>query len=263
MVLSLVIMGSSADRSAGDVALPVAVGETIVDANGVPGTATAWYPRANGFIKGAVVVSETAGMLECMFHKNTDANWNFMYWTQLQTATHHTNMINRLNYPIFVGDQISARGDNAGAVLDALGLYVDMGKGGEVPTTENRPLPAGAILCHATVTATFLADGVAEGVVVFDDFTPVRDVMYRVVGLSVNSATGHLARLNYITGPNTDDYPGVPCVDTEAAGSQLNMMWYGDFGSFKGQTPPRVQAICSAADAALDVVFCLVPGGKA
>ena len=76
MAIDLIFMGSSADRSAADVALPLAAGELQVNANGVPGTATSWYPKVNGTIKGAFVNSETAAMVECRFHKTTDINYN-------------------------------------------------------------------------------------------------------------------------------------------------------------------------------------------
>lgn len=262
MVLSVVFMGSSADRSAGDVALPVCAGELTVEGNGVPGTATVWYPKAPGFIKGAFVNSETAGMLECMFHKNTDSNWNYMSRTHLQTEQHWPDEINRLCYPIAPGDQISARGDNAGAVMDLLMLWVDNGKGGEVPVlVPNKPLPAGAILAHGISTFTSIADSVAEGTITWDDFTPERDVHYDIIALAMDSATGLGGRLHFRDGPNKEDYPGVPVVDTEAAGSQLNALWYGNFGSFIGQTPPLVQQVAVAADAQVCITMVLVPRG--
>lgn len=259
MVLSLVFMGSSADRSAGDVNIPTCTGELTVQTSG-----NGWIPKGAGTIRGAFVNSETAGMLECQFHKTTDANWNTIPYTHLQTDAIEAMMITELNYPITAKDIIMARGDNAGAVMDLLGLYCDFGKGGKVPSIIPQNLPKGAILVPFTATFTHVADSVAEGAMVFDaEFSPEVDTVYSIIGMSAHSATGLGTRLKFVEGPNTDDYPGVPCADTPAAGSRLAPIWYGDFGQFKGLTPPRVQTVAVAADATTCGMLVIVPTGRA
>ena len=258
MVLSLVFMGSSANRAGGDVNIPTCTGELTVQTSG-----NGWVPKGAGSIKGAFVNSETAGMVEAQFHKTTDANWNQLTRTHLQTEQIWPDMINKLNYAISPRDIIMARGTNAGAVMDLLALYCDFGKGGEVPTTEAKPLPKGAILAPWTATFTHVADEVAEGAIVFDaEFSPEVDTVYQILGMSCHSASGLGSRLKFVEGPNTDDYPGVPTADTPAAGSRLAPIWYGYFGQFKGITPPRVQTVAVAADASTCGVFVLLPVGK-
>jgi len=258
MVLSLVFMGSSVDRSGGDVNIPVTTGELTVQTSG-----NGFVPRGAGAIKGAFVNSETAGMVEAQFHKTTDANWNTIPETHLQTAAITSTMITKLNYPVTPRDIIMARGTNAGNVMDLLALYCDFGTGGEVPTTEAKPLPAGAILAPWTATFTHVADQVAEGAIAFDaEFSPEVDTVYDIVGMSCNSASGLGSRLKFVDGPNVNDYPGVPTADTPAAGARLAPIWYANFGSFKGITPPRCQTVAVAADASTAGMFVLVPRGR-
>lgn len=260
MAIDLIFMGSSADRSAADVALPIAAGELQVTGNGAPGTGTQWYPKANGAILGAFVRSETAAMVECWFNKTTDPNRNKVRHMAIQTDPVGSQSINYLNYPIEIGSSIQAAGENAGNVLDVLGLYVAK-RGGEyapIPFS-SQVLPAGAIPVRATSTFTHVADTVAEGTIVFDDFTPLRDVVYQIIGLSADSATGCGTRLRFLEGTNKDDTPGVPCADTSTA---LEYAYYmGDFGSFKGQTPPRCQTIAVGADAVTNLFMILLPQG--
>ena len=263
MATDLIFMGSSADRSAADVALPVAAGELQVNANGAPGTATTWYPKADGAIIGAFTRSETAGMVECRFHKTTDINYVKVYAPSLQTDPLRENIISPANYPITTGDQIEASGENAGAVLDVLGLYVAKSGGDKLPTTKMPDaLPAGAVPVRATATFTHVADSVATGTLVFDDYQLIRDQVYKIIGMAANSATGCGTRLKFLEGPNLNDVPGVPTADT-STGLEYQM-FYGDFGQFKGQTPPQVQTIAVGADAAtvLNLIIVPVSGGK-
>ena len=261
MATDLIIMASSADRSGGDVAIPVAVGELTVTGNGAPGTATQWYPKSNGAIIGAFANSETGAAADVRFHKITDIDYNHLLTTHLQTDVVRSQILNRLNYPITIGDAIEAQATTAGAQLDVLGLYVAKNSGDKVPTTvQPDSLPAGAKLVHATSTFTHVADSIAEGTIVFDDFVPLRDVVYRIVAMGAHSATGCATRLRFVEGPNVNDTPGVPCADT-STGLEYQM-FYGDFGSFKGQTPPRCQTIAVGADAATELYFVIVPGGS-
>jgi hypothetical protein len=257
MVLSLVFMGSSADRGAGDVNVPLCTGEITVQASGY-----GFVPKGSGYIRGAFANSETAGMVEAQFHKTTDANWNTLTRTHLQTEQMWPDLINHLAYPISPKDIIMARGTNAGNVMDLIGLYCDFGGGGEVPSSTPKPLPPGAILAPWTATFTHIADSVAEGAIVFDaEFQPEVDTVYKIIGMVAHSATGLGTRLKFVEGPNINDYPGVPTADVPAAGARLYTMWYGDFGSFRGITPPRCQTVAVAADASTCGTFILVPQG--
>jgi len=257
MALDLIFMGSSADRSAADVAIPIAAGETQVTGNGAPGTGTQWYPKTDGAIVAAFVNSETAAMVECRFHKTSDINYNKLLTKHLQTDVLRTQILNKLNYPIKVGDAIEASGENAGAVMDLLGLYVSKGTAETITTEVPATLPAGAMIVRATSTFTHVADSVAEGTIVFDDFVPIRDKVYKIIGMAADSATGLGTRLRFLEGPNVNDCPGVPTADT-STGLEYQM-FYGDFGSFKGQTPPRCQTVAVAADAVTNLHFVIVP----
>jgi hypothetical protein len=257
MPLSLVLMGSSADRTASDVNVPTCTGELTVQTSG-----NGWIPRGNGSIKGVFTNSETQGMVECQFHKTTDANWNSVSYTHLQTTDPTPQMITHLDYPITTKDIIMARGDNSAAQLDVIGMYCDFGSGGVVPSmTPPGPIPKGAILVPWTSTFTHVADEVAEGAIVFDaEFSPETTRVYKIIGMAAHSASGCATRLKFVDGPNVNDYPGVPTADTPAGDTaRIYGMWYGDFGSFKGLTPPRCQTVASAADASTCGFFLLVP----
>lgn len=244
MSFDTVIMGSSADRSGADVALPVAVGEVSVSANGVPGTGTQWYPKYPGFIVNAIVNSETAAMVECRFRKTTDADYQKVPNTHLQSAQHSPEMINNLAYPIMPGDAIEASGENAGAVLDILALYIT--KDGKPAISAVPPpggLPPGTVSVRATGTVTAVADSLAIGTIAFDDFTVKRDKIYQIHGFAAGgkSATpneGVFTRLRFLEGPNKENTPGVPCADATKP-----MMFYGNFGQFRGQTLPQFEHV--------------------
>ncbi|GAJ21961.1 unnamed protein product, partial [marine sediment metagenome] len=100
MAIDLLFMGSSADRSGADVALPLAAGEFHVTGNGVPGTATQWFPKAKGSIKGAFVNSETAAMVECYFNDIDDNNRQKLWATHLQSDPLRTQIMTPCDYQI-------------------------------------------------------------------------------------------------------------------------------------------------------------------
>lgn len=246
MAISLYFMGSSADRSAADVALPVCAGETQVQCD-TPGTSTTFKTTQPGAIVGAFTNSETAAMVECRFHKNTDVNYNKVVATHLQTDPLRTNSITHLNYPVLTTDPIEASGENAGAVMDLLGLLFAKSPADVVPSPVR---PANLPPCmnvRATSTFTHVADTVAEGTLVFDDFVPDEKASYKILGLAAHSATGLATRLRFVAGPNMSDVPGVPMADT-STGLEY-MMLYGDFGTFPGANLPRVQSVAVDADA--------------
>lgn len=262
MALTVVAMGSSADRSGANVALPILLAENIVGGNGVPGTGTTWYPKFNSSIVGTYVGSETAAMVECRWRKTTDANYQKMFGRHLQTATLAARNINYVDYPVTTGDQIECNGENAGAVLDVAGFWFNRnGSEPMISPTPLGPLPKNAIMVHGIATMTHVADSWSPWASwVGEDFTPQRDTVYRIIGMSANSATGILTRLQFIEGPNVDDYPGVPCGDAAVGDNQ--MMWFGDFGQFKGANPPLVQTAAVGADSQTCVYFILVPQGS-
>lgn len=255
---TLVIMASSADRSGGDVAIPVAAGELTVTGNGVPGTATQWYPKFKGSIVQAFCNSETAAAVDVRFRKTSDANYNHLVETHLQTVRLGREYISDCNYPIDLGDAIEAQGTNGGAVLDVLGLYVTPDGSPAVSTEPMGPLPPGTMLVEATGATTLTADTVTAGAITFVDWTPKRDVVYKIVGMSMNGATACASRLNFLEGPYESFYPGVIAADTAVA---MDQMFYGDFGEFKGQTPPQHQTIGVAGDTAQVFRFLIAPVG--
>lgn len=265
-----VVMASSADRSGGDVAIPIAVGETSVSGNGVPGTGTQWYPSFDGSIVGAIVNSETAAMLECMFHKTTDPNYNKLHTTHLQTDPLRTQIYNPCNYPIKKGDAISARGLNGGAVLDCLALYITKSGGPAISAIPPSQLPPGTMLVRATGTVTAVADSLAEGTIAFDEWIPERDVVYSIIAMGAGGAAaggtagpndGVFTRLKFLEGPYATLRPGVPCAD--ASTGLEYMMFYGDFGEFKGQTPPNFEHLELAAGAeSVGFTFLIYPKSK-
>lgn len=259
MVHDLVIMASSADRSGGDVAIPIAVGETSVSGNGVPGTGTQWYPNYNGYIVQAFCNSETGAAADVRFHKTTDVNWNHLYATHLQTDPVRTQAVQNLNYPIKLGDAIEAQGTTAGAQLDVLGLYVTADGRPAVHVQPPAQIPAGAMLVEATGATTLTADAITEGVITFVDWTPKRDVRYRILGMGMDGATACASRLKFLEGPYVNNHPGVIAADT-STGLEY-MMFYGDFGSFMGQSAPWHQTIGVAGDTAQVFKFLIVPEG--
>lgn len=260
---TLVILGSSADRSGVDVDVPVAVGETTVAANGAPGTATVWYPKFKGSIVQAFANSETAAAADIRFRKTSDPYWNHLYETHLQTVRLGEEYINVLNYPIDTGDSIECDGTNGGAVLDVVGLYVTEDGRPAVSTKYPENLPPGTMLVEATGATTLTADQLSPpGTITFVDWTPQRDVIYRIYGMSMNGATACASRLHFLEGPYAGKYyPGVIAAYTAAA---MDQMFYGDFGEFKGQTPPMHQTIGVAGDTAQVFKFLIAPvsGGK-
>lgn len=256
---TLVILASSADRSGGDVSIPIAAGEFTVSGNGAPGAATQFFPKFNGSIVQAFCNSETAAAVDVRFHKTTDANWNHLYETHLQTVALNPADVSPMNYPIATGDAVEAQGTNGGAVLDVLGLYITP-DGSPAVTTECPKLPAGTMMVEATGAATLTADTVTQGAITFVDWTPQRDVVYQILGMSMNGATACASRLNYLEGPYESFYPGVIAADTAA---DMDQMFFGDFGQFVGQTPPTHQTIGVAGDTAQVFKFLIAPiGGK-
>lgn len=254
---TLVLMGTSADRSGGDVAIPVAAGETTVSGNGAPGTATQWYPKFNGSIVQAFCNSETAAALDIRFRDTNDANFNHLATTHLQTDPLRSQVINFLNYVVNTGMAIEAQGTNGGAVLDVLGLYMTNDGKPAVYVQPPTPIPSNAILVEATGAATLVADTVTEGVITFVDWTPRRDQRYKIIGMEMHGATACASRLNYLEGPYEKMYPGVIASDTSTLFE--SQMFYGDFGEFVGQTPPNHQTIGVAGDTAQLFRFLIVP----
>lgn len=260
MAVDLIIYGSSADRSAADVNIPVNSGETIIAKSGNYG-----IPKAPGAIKGAFVNSETAAMVECWFKKTTENDRKKLVATHLQTDPLRTQAITYLNHLISPSDQIEAAGENAGAVLDVLGMYWAKNMTDQAPTPfPPGPLPANAISVAATGAATLTADVLcAPAAITFEDFVPLRDVWYKVIGMSVHGQTACASRLRFINGPNVGDAPGVPAADT-STGLEYQC-YYGDFGMFLGQDGLQHQTIGVAGDTAQVFRFILVPmsgGGK-
>ena len=258
MVVDLIVMGSSADRSGADVNIPINSGENMVTAVG-----NYFQPVAGGAIKGAFVNSETAAMVEAWFKKRTEVNRMKLATTHLQTDPLRTQVINPCNYPIDPNDTIEAAGENGGAVLDVLGLYVDKGKGGHIPTPF--PMvqpPKDSLLVRATGAKTLTADVLSDpAAITFDDFEPEREVQYKIIGMAMNGATALLSRLRYNVGPSINDAPGVPASDT-STGLEY-MMFYGDFGTFIGANPPLHQTIGVAGDTAQVFNFLIHPlGGR-
>lgn len=261
MAHDLIVMGSSLDRSGADVNLPIAVGETHVTGNGVPGTGTQWYPKTNGKILGAFVNSETAAMVELWLRKTTDNNRYKLASTHLQTDPIRTQAITPMDYPINEKDAIECAGENAGAVLDICGMYVAKKPSDQLPTPwPTKPLPSNCFPVRATGAQTLTADALcAPAVLTFDDFTPIRDQWYAIRGMMMDGATALLSRLAFLEGPNQGDRPGVIAADT-STGLEY-MMWYGDFGMFRGQTPPMHQTVGVAGDTAQCFRFLLEPVG--
>jgi hypothetical protein len=258
-----VICGTSADRSAADVNIPVAAGERSVQANGVPGTATGWYPPYKGYITCAFVRSETAAMVETWFHKTDDADRMKLVTAGIQTDTLRAADYNYLSYPVDVGDTIYAAGENAGAVLDMLGLCISP-TGDEYPSFEMPgPLPPGARLVRATHATTMGTDTVTEATLTFDDFTPLRDVRYNIIGFAADAASAGIYRLKFF-GDDQKSRPGVIAADTSTHQEYaMSYAWkgggWGSFGSFLGQNVPTVEGIQVAGDTAGCFYFVLVP----
>lgn len=257
MPFTLVYMGSSADRSAADVALPICAGETSVVGNGVAGTGTAWYPKFNGNIVQAFCNSETAAAVDIRFRKLSDPYYNHLFSTHLQSDPIRTQSINNCAYPVTTGDSIASEGTNAGAVLDILGLYLSTTNSPAVSPIPPAALPAGARIVEATSATTMVADTVTEGQLTWVDFTPERDRKYKILGMSAHGATLLSARLKYIEGPYESYRPGVIAADT-STGLEY-MMFYGDFGEFIGQTPPNFEGVAVAGDTAQVFRFVIVP----
>jgi len=254
----LILMGSTKDLSGGDVDIVIAAGETHVTGNGAPGAGTQWYPKANGAILGAASVGETAAATDVRFRKTNDPYWNHLLYLHLQTDAMPVDMITPFNYPITTGDAIQCQGTGTNT-LKTVGFWVAKNSGDKLPVPVRTDFPALTRAVEVTTTITCVADTVTTGTLTFGDFTPERDVVYRIVGLAADMATGHFMRLQFLEGPNVNDRPGVPVTDTAVA---LDRAWYGDFGSFKGQTPPQVQCVAEGADSACNIRMWLVPVGK-
>lgn len=252
-VADLIIYGSSADRSAADVNIPVNSGETQITIT----SSLYGVPKYPGAIVGAFVNSETAAMVETWFKKRTAQTRNKLATTHLQTDPLRTQIMNYLNYPISPADEIEAAGENAGAVLDVLGLY--FAQGGEMAPTPTPPgaLPAGAMIVDATGATTLAADVLsAPGAITFVDFVPERDVVYKILGMAMHGGSACASRIRFLDSVRC---PGVPAADT-STGLEY-MMWYGDFGSFKGQDGIQHQTIGVGADTAQLFKFLIVPTG--
>lgn len=262
-----VILASSADRSAADVAIPVAVGETGVAANGVPGTGTIWYPPFNGFITDSFVVSETAAMVETWFHKTTDADRMKLLTTHLQTDPVYEQILNHSSYPVATGDGIYSAGENGGAVLDCLALNLSASGQDHLRTSPPTSLPPGARIVRATGATTLTADALVECPMTWDDFNPERDVVYDIIGFGGDGATACLSRLKFLEGPDQGYSQAIPMADT-STGLEYQMFYacrgsgWGSFGSFKGQTPPIPMVIGVAGDTAQCFRFIIVPKGR-
>lgn len=258
MAIDLILMGATTDLSGGDVDIVITAGETQVSGNGAPGTGTQWYPKANGAILGAASCGETAAATDIRFRKTTDAKWNHLLYLHLQTAAMPYNMISPCNYPITTGDAIQAQGTGTNT-LKTVGFYVAKKPTDKVPTqTQPDNLPPGTMMVEATSTFTHVADTIATGTIVFSDWTPTRDQVYGIVGMAADSASGHFTRLQFLEGPNKDDVPGVPTTDTAVA---LDRAFWGDFGEFKGQTPPNCSTVAEAADAVTNLRLWIYPKG--
>lgn len=262
-----VILASSADRSAADVAIPVAVGETGVAANGVPGTGTIWYPPFNGFITDAFVNSETAAMVETWFHKTTDADRMKLLSTHLQTDPVYGQILNHCSYPVTTGDGIYSAGENGGAVLDCLALNLSASGADSLTSEPPAALPLGAKIVRATGATTLTADALVECPLTWDDFNPERDVVYDIIAIGGDGATACLARLKFIEGPDQGYSQAFPMADT-STGLEYQMFYarsgagWGSFGSFKGQTPPVPMVIGVAGDTAQCFRMIVVPKGR-
>ena len=244
----LVAFASSANRAA-LTAVPLALGSELYTADGIPGTGTQVYPKEAGTIFGIGVVSETAAAVEWRVHKTTDANYNRSdRFTKLQTAAYAGGpAICRMNYPIMLGDLLTADILNAGAVLDAVGVFIGKGKIPEFSETlPPGAMPVNAIPATFTATVTHIADSWSPiARVIFDDYNLKTDKRYKIVGMSAYSATGCLHRLRFYEGPDVGNAPGILGGDT----AHISQTVFGNFGSFAGLNGVGIQTVAVAADA--------------
>lgn len=245
----LLVFGNSANRAA-LAAVPLGLGEDLFTADGVAGTGTRVYPRENGIVSGIGLVSETAAAVEWRFHKTTDANYaRSTHFTRLQTAAYAGGpAICKLNYAVEAGDSLETDVLNAGAgaVVDAVCVFV--GKGKVANFVEGFPpeLPAGAIPVTFTATMTHVVDSWSPmSQCVLDNYNLKRDKRYKIVGMSAHSATGHAHRLRFYEGPDVGNAPGI----LGGATSAIASVCFGDFGSFSGLQGVAIQTFANTADA--------------
>lgn len=258
MAHDLIAFGSAADHSGANVLTNAVIlaGETSYPGNGVPGTGTQIFPKADGMLFGIFTGDETAAQVEGRVHTTNDPDWMRYDNTRLQT-TPFDRAINRMMYPLKKGEAIECQYTNGGAVFSGTALLIAKKPGDEIYCLEPPTgwLKPGDQYVEATATFTHVADTWAQGVITWTNFVLDRTKRYQIIGMMAHSATGWACRLRFTNGPNVNDSPGVPMGDTGGTVPQ-HVMIYGDFGTFDGLNPPLCESsTVSGADATTELHF--------
>jgi len=173
-----------------------------------------------------------------------------------QTSVPHEGTVAGLNMPLKAGDLVHVDVDNTNtAQVEVVWMSLcpgDMGLrwGGPCPAANARPIAGTG--GTAAVALTWTRSTVTWGE------TFEQDVEYHIVGMSAHSVTMYGCRLAFTSGPMMAYHPGVPGGDTIVL---QNPVW-GNFGTFKGATPPNVEVLCSGTDASQNITLWIVPARR-
>jgi hypothetical protein len=248
----LIAFGTNLDGSGGLVAQKLAAGETKYTGNGAAGAATQVYPNEDGAIGVIMGFSEDGAMTEWRVRKTADPNYIRSHMFQKgQTERGDLDQVAcRVNYPVMKGDKLTCDITNAAAKMD--GVLIAIGKG-IVPTLTQSPpaeIPAGAIWVSATMATTATADTWTSGAITLENYNLKRDKQYKVLGAVANGATLVAIRFAPLTGPDSENRPGIFGGDTD----QINVpTYFGQPFVFDGLTGMNGEILCTAGDTATNI----------
>lgn len=204
---------------------------------------------------GAVCISEAeANVVDWRIKRATDPNWlHFNHAIKCDDGDLEPDVvahIGAMQYPLAVNDNLICQVDNGNnAQLETVICY--FGQPGDISLV---PLPFNKVI-----------EGTATGTLVVDTFTDCGEItwseefdaakVYKIVGMSGYSATGHAFRLN-LTANGILNKPGTIAGTTVLAGQHL--IW-GNLGAFAGTTPPSLEFLANTADTAeVITLYCQV-----
>lgn len=206
----------------------------------------------NGHIRALLCISEDISNADQYRLKLThQERWKKHFTERLflkdQSGLTEIDHFARVDWPVTANHQLEVEGDNTNnAQLETVGVIIDYGGRGRLLFED--PPGIDFMLVEAIDTSTTLTADVWTDVELTWPNTLNPDARYQIIGLAAASATGHWARLRW-RGGEFAYRPGVPCRDV----SDTGWLFWGDFGSFKGNNPPDGEWLASATDS--DMTF--------
>lgn len=245
---SLGAFGLAAAARNGLVALPPAVDTTQYT---VISTNYAQMPKSGIISYLMPMTAAVATAVRAVFRRRGEANFNDMRFLLDQTKSPPPGWPIPVNIPYAPQDQFEAQVDNSNnSQIDKI-LFIH---GNKLVRFQDKPPNIKGYISGTATTALTADVWSSPGAITWSEtFDPQRT--YKIVGLGglayTTSVLGYGLRLVY---PNGNHRPGVPIATLR----DRHGMYFGDFGSFIGNTPPTVECLSGGASDDVDITIAVV-----